>query len=207
MNALIIFIKNPELSKVKTRLARTVGDTKALEIYRELLHITRENTKELFLTEGVVPYLFYSDFIDTHDEWSRDIFNKNVQSGADLGARMANAFKHILKKYNKVCIIGSDCPTLSVDILKQAFLNLEKNDFTIGPSTDGGYYLLGFKKDKNRFNFPDNIFKNIVWSTSNVLQTTLERINKSKKTVYILPALTDIDEEKDWLEFQLKIRN
>jgi uncharacterized protein len=207
MSALIIFIKNPEKGKVKTRLARTIGDEKALEIYQQLLKITRENTKELFLTEGVVPYLFYSDFKDKNDDWSNSIFKKHIQSGIDLGARMANAFKKILRKHEKVCIIGSDCPTLSTEVLKLAYKNLERNDFVIGPSTDGGYYLLGIKKEKNNFKFPINLFKDMLWSTADVLPETIKRISLFKKSYHLLPELTDIDEEQDWLAFQLKIKN
>ena len=134
-NALIIFIKNPQLGKVKTRVAQTVGDEKALEIYLKLLKITRQNTKILLRSnsfgKAVKCHLFYSDFINTHDEWSPKDYKKHVQNGADLGARMANAFSDILKTHEKVCIIGSDCPMLSADILNQAFDILEGKEFVI----------------------------------------------------------------------------
>ena len=193
-NALIIFIKNPLIGKVKTRLAKTVGDDNALEIYRQLLKITRENTEIL---RGVTPYLFYSDFIEQNDEWANGIFKKNVQSGSDLGERMSNAFEKILENHTQVCIIGSDCPTLSVSILEQAFLSLKTNNFTIGPSTDGGYYLLGIKKG---IAF-ENLFSNVEWSTPSVLETTLKRFEENKGTYALLPILTDIDKEKDWVAY------
>jgi uncharacterized protein len=199
--ALIIFIKNPQKGKVKTRLARTVGDDKALEIYLELLKITLENAKILRGPSddilNVKPYLFYSDFVDTHDEWSNEVFEKMVQSGQDLGERMLNAFDVVLEKHPAACIIGSDCPTLSVEILEQSFSNLNDSDYTIGPSTDGGYYLLGIRKGIAY----ENLFSDIEWSTPSVLTTTFERFDENKGSYTQLPVLTDIDEEKDWVNY------
>ncbi len=220
-NALIIFIKNPQLGKVKTRLAKTIGDEKALEIYLELSKITRENCQILSqktqLLRGqstIQPYVFYSDFINKNDDWSNDIFEKSVQSGDDLGDRMLNAFASILKNHEKACIIGSDCPTLSVAILESAFEALDNHDFVVGPSTDGGYYLLGMnapqylsdnkseiRNPKSEIEPPQYLFENMVWSTENVLSETLKRIKKQDKTVALLPELTDVDEEKDWLNY------
>jgi uncharacterized protein len=192
--ALIIFIKNPQKGKVKTRLARTVGDDKALEIYLELLKITLENAQTV---KGCKPYLFYSDFVNSQDEWSNEIFEKKVQSGNDLGERMLNAFKIVLEKHPAACIIGSDCPTLSVEILEQSFSNLNDSEYTIGPSTDGGYYLLGIRKGIAY----ENLFSHIEWSTPSVLPATLERFDKNKGSYSMLPVLTDIDEEKDWVAY------
>ena len=195
-NALIIFIKNPQLGKVKTRLARTLGDEKALEIYHELSDITHKNTAIL---RGVKCCVFYSDFIDKTDNWSSKYFEKWVQQGDDLGARMANAFAHIFEKHEKVCIIGSDCPTLSPTILQEAFQALENKDCVIGPSTDGGYYLLGISKNVSDY---ASLFENMAWSTESVLSETIKRISDKGKSIYFLPELTDIDEEKDWVAFK-----
>jgi uncharacterized protein len=207
MPALIIFIKNPIKGQVKTRIARTTGDERALEIYLELSKITRENA---VILRGVDVYLFYSDFINYEDEWSNNHFKKEVQTGSDLGERMLNAFNLVLKKHNFACIIGSDCPTLSVEILQNSFEKLTHFDTVLGPSTDGGYYLLGIKnKEKSTRNDGFNLkkalkclFYDMVWSTSDVLQNTLKRIKQNNQTVFLLPELTDIDEETDWLLFQ-----
>ena len=199
--ALIIFIKNPQKGKVKTRLARTVGDDKALEIYLELLKITLENAQilrgPLREKDTIKPYLFYSDFVDIHDEWSSEVFEKMVQSGDDVGERMLNAFNSVLEKHPVACIIGSDCPTLSVEILEQSFSNLNTSDYTIGASTDGGYYLLGIRKGIAY----NNLFQDVDWSTPSVLTTTFERFNENKGSYSLLPVLTDIDEEKDWVAY------
>ena len=193
-NALIIFIKNPALGKVKTRLAKTVGDEKALDIYLQLSEITRKNAQIL---RGVNRVVFYSDFHNPDDEWANDVFQKHVQSGDDLGERMFNAFVEVLETNENAVIIGSDCPTLTVEILESAFEKLKTHDFVIGPSTDGGYYLLGFGKN----NLTGFVFKNMDWSTDKVLSTTLLRIKKQTKLVFLLPELTDVDEEKDWVKY------
>ena len=135
------------------------------------------------------------------DEWPNDAFQKHVQTGEDLGERMFNAFSDVLKTHDNAVIIGSDCPTLTADILTMAFEKLENNDFVVGPSTDGGYYLLGFGQN----NATDFIFKNMDWSTESVLPTTLKRISAQGKTAFLLPELTDVDEEKDWLTYLEKV--
>lgn len=197
MAALIIFIKNPELGKVKTRLAKTVGDEKAYQIYLELTRITRENA---LLLRGVTPYVFYSDFINHDDEWHNQHFEKRLQQGNDLGERMFNAFNDILKRHERACIIGSDCPTLSLEILNMAFKKLETHDSVIGPASDGGYYLLGMTQQIP----PQYLFENMAWSTQEVFPETLKRLKRQHYSAAILPILTDIDEEKDWLNYLYK---
>ncbi len=213
MNALIIFIKNPQIGKVKTRLAKTVGDDQALAIYHHLLDITRKNAIKL-ARNGISCYLYYSDYVDNRDKWSSDIFIKKVQQGADLGARMLNAFAEVLATHDNACIIGSDCPTISVSILKKAFSVLENKNAVVGPSTDGGYYLLGLTKNTEgvssqspisnlQSSIPhlQSLFDNMEWSVDTVLSETINRLERNQQSYFLLPALTDIDEEKDWIAY------
>ena len=162
--ALIIFIKNPIPGKAKTRIAQTAGIKKAHEIYLQLLEITRGYTTKTQAKK----YLFYDQFIDHEDEWEESHFEKKLQSDGDLGKRMACAFDEISKKHEQIVIIGSDCPYLSSKKLEAALAVLQKTEIVIGPSTDGGYYLLGMK------NFHPELFENILWSTSSVFQKTIE---------------------------------
>ena len=174
-----------------------------MTIYLELSKITRENVSIL---RGGTCYVFYSDFIETDDDWSNRGFEKQLQSGKDLGERMLNAFDFVFKKHHSACIIGSDCPTLSSAILQQSFEKLTDFDCVVGPSTDGGYYLLGMKNEvKGAFLLKkalENLFLDMEWSTDQVLPNTLKRIKENNQTVLLLPELTDIDEEADWLIFQ-----
>jgi len=196
-NALIVFIKNPELGKVKTRLASTLGDEKALEIYLSLLDYTRK----VAVKTAADRYVYYSNHIDENDEWDINDFKKVLQRGDSLGDRMKNAFQEAFKKHEKVVIIGSDCPTLHPDIITAAYRHLDNHDFVIGPSFDGGYYLLGMR------DFERKIFQGIPWSTIEVLPQTIERINELEKDFFLLPTLSDVDYEEDWLEYGWELEN
>ena len=106
-NQLIIFIKNPVLGKVKTRLAKYIGDRSALQIYLSLLKHTFKITKEL---EDVVKVVYYSDVVEEDDMWISTSFGKSLQEGNDLGMRMKNAFQTAFNEgAERVVIIGSDC--------------------------------------------------------------------------------------------------
>lgn len=189
-NALIIFIKNPEKGKVKTRLADSVGDDKALEIYEQLLKITLE----IVTNVNCKKYLYYSDKIAKNDIWDNKVFIKKLQKGQDLGERMLNAFTEVFAEefIKNVVIIGSDCPSLPPTFIDKAFEELRHNSFVIGPAYDGGYYLLAMRALRYE------IFEKIIWSGPYVLSDTLKKINKMVKTYYLLPALPDVDTLEDW---------
>ena len=189
--ALMIFVKNAELGKVKTRLASTVGDEQALKIYLALLDHTRKIAESL----PVDRLLFYSRFIDREDKWPADKFQKHIQSGDDLGERMVDAFQRALVTYRKVIIVGSDCAGLSTEIVEQAFSLLEHHDFVVGPAIDGGYYLLGMKQ------LSPSLFREIEWSTEKVYTRTVERIEALEASYGVLPALSDIDRAEDWEKY------
>ncbi len=188
-NALIIFIKNPIKGTVKTRLAKDAGDERALEIYLQLLAHTRTVTQPL---EGD-RLLYYSRFVDTEDEWSSDDYQKRLQIEGDLGVKMQTAFQEIFEAgYQKAVIIGSDCIALNSEVLEEAFRQLDGHDFVVGPTFDGGYYLIGMKKL-----LPD-VFKDKHWSTSAVFPATIKNLEQTQKSYFLLPKLNDIDHLADW---------
>ncbi len=181
-NLLIIFVRNPELGKVKTRLAKSIGDKKALEVYQFLLRRTKDVTQNLDCTKVV----FYSNKIEQDDLWKRTFYEKEVQFGFDLGTKMKNAFeKGFENNYKKIAVIGSDLYDLEPSHINKAFEKLETNDVVIGPASDGGYYLLGLKKIH-----PD-IFKNKKWGTTTVRKDTLKDLEKVN--VHLLEELNDVD--------------
>ncbi|WGK65391.1 TIGR04282 family arsenosugar biosynthesis glycosyltransferase [Croceiramulus getboli] len=185
-NSLLIFTRNPELGKCKTRLAATVGDESALAIYRFLLQHTVSITKELPVHKEV----HYSVAIRENDLWDPDLYHKELQQGADLGARMEYAFaKAFQRGQNKVIIMGSDLYDLTTTDLQEAFNALEDHDFVVGPATDGGYYLLGMKS------LYPALFKNKAWGTDTVLEATLDDLNN--ENVKLLPERNDIDYYED----------
>jgi hypothetical protein len=185
-NLLLIFTRNPELGKSKTRLAKTIGDQTALEIYKFLL----KRTQEIAVKVNADKAVYYSVKVRNNDIWDSSIYQKYQQFGEDLGVRMKNAFKNGFEAgYKKVIIIGSDLYDLSSKIIDNAFQKLESNDFVIGPAEDGGYYLLGM-------NFlQENIFENKDWGTENVRKDTL--VNLKDKKVFLLEMLNDIDVFED----------
>lgn len=185
MNQLIIFIKNPILGKVKTRIAATEGAKTALAIYKDLLGKCRAET----LKVDAARYLYYSDTIDFSDEWNSENFEKHLQEQSpNLGTRMKKAFeKHFSKGNAKTIIIGSDCYELSSEIIETAFDSLNKYDIVIGPANDGGYYLLGMS------NFFPDLFDGISWSTNTVLAESLKIANDKNLTVKLLEELIDLD--------------
>jgi len=167
---LIVFAKNPILGKVKTRIAKTLGDKVALDIYKALLLKTKEEVAS--------------------DIWDNIATEKKVQKGKNLGERMYNAFSEGFKfGYNKICIIGTDLWDIKSEEINNAFTTLEKNEIVIGPANDGGYYLLGLKK------LVKKIFQNKNWGESDVLSDTLNDLKEN--IIKLLPPKNDIDFEKD----------
>jgi rSAM/selenodomain-associated transferase 1 len=190
-NALIIFIKNIVPGKVKTRLAATVGTEQAIKIYAALLDRTRQEA----LKTNADLHVFYSTEIIKNDEWDDTLFIKKIQRGNNIGARMSNAFCDIMPPYKKVILIGGDIAQISAEIIDEGFEKLISHDFVLGPAHDGGYYLIG-QTTPTPF-----IFENIEWSTEHVSQKTLENIKSLNKTCYLLPTLSDVDYEEDWVKY------
>lgn len=186
---LIIFIKNEEKGKVKTRLAKTIGEDKALEVYQKLLDKTRLVTQEL---KGVDKVVYYSNHIADNDRWPIDQFDKAVQYPGSLGERMTQAFcSGFSKGYKQICIIGSDCWDLDTVRLREAFDALDHHDFVAGAANDGGYYLLGMSY------FLKELFKDKTFSTDSVYEEAITEIKKTRKPYKELSVLTDIDDEND----------
>lgn len=185
---LIIFYRNPELGKVKTRLAASIGDEKALAVYLKLSSHTRLITESLSIDKLVS----YSDFIDHEDNWVATYFKKDLQNGRDLGERMKNAFASgFAQGYQKIVIIGTDCFELTPEIVTQSFERLDHHDAVIGPALDGGYYLLGTKK------LIPEIFRNKSWSTESVCLETMRDFDRLGLVYTLSPPLRDVDEVKD----------
>ena len=190
-NLLLIFTKNPEIGKVKTRLAKKVGNKVALDIYKFLLQHTFSVTKDLKVSKEV----YYSEEILNDDLWDRAFFGKKLQQGEDLGERMENAFRNSFESgYKKVVIIGSDLFDLQKKDLETAFENLDTSDFVLGPAEDGGYYLFGMNK------MDENVFRNKKWGTDSVFGETMKDLETKK--VSLLEVRNDIDTFEDVKEYK-----
>ncbi|KAB7528255.1 DUF2064 domain-containing protein [Flagellimonas olearia] len=183
---LLIFTRNPELGKCKTRLAAKVGDTAALDIYKFLLQHTVSFTKNL----AVEKWVFYSEDIWENDIWDNYTYTKKVQQGPNLGMRMLNAFEQGFKAgFEKIIIIGSDMYQLSQTDMEEAFSRLDDHDIVLGPAEDGGYYLLGMTTLKKE------VFQDKTWGTDTVLSNTLQDLRS--ESVFMLPEKNDVDHYED----------
>jgi rSAM/selenodomain-associated transferase 1 len=181
---LMVFAKNPVLGTTKTRLAHSVGDQKALEIYKFLLQYTAYIALEADCDRQV----HYSSYTDYEDMFPNESFTKTVQPNGELGTRMYRAFEQAFHKgYKKVAMIGSDCYELSTDLIDTALTTLQNTNFVLGPATDGGYYLLGMRQLEYA------IFRNKQWSTPRVYHDTLIDLEVLNYSYAELPVLSDID--------------
>ena len=195
--SIILFVKYPVEGKVKTRLAKSIGNTKAAKIYTKLAEHAVIEMKRL---KNSYNYIFYSDESEKEriKKWIRGNFFYASQKGDDLGKRMSNAFKLVFGHgAEKVLIIGTDIPGLSTEIINDAIKKLDDYDVVIGPSPDGGYYLLGMKK------FTPELFENITYSTNTVFDNTIQRIKNKNLSYHTLETIEDIDTEdelRSWLD-------
>jgi rSAM/selenodomain-associated transferase 1 len=185
---LMVFAKNPVLGTAKTRLAASVGDTKALEIYNFLL----QHTASLAAASDSDKRVFYSSYTESGDVFSEEQFSKTLQIQGDLGQKMSAGFQVAFDdNYDRVVIIGSDCYELSTEILNQAFEALLENDFVIGPAKDGGYYLLGMRQ------LEPAIFQNKTWSHEGLYKATVADFKALNYSFAELPMLSDVDYLED----------
>lgn len=185
--AIIVFQKFPKPGKVKTRLAKSIGQEKAAKLYAFLLRHTHQQLKEI---EASI-FVFHQGPIAAH-EYPKESYFFYPQKGNDLGEKMAGAFHEVFKMgFDQVLVIGTDCYELKNEHLNQAFAALKNNDVVIGPAQDGGYYLLGMSK------FRPHLFQDVSWSTSTVLNATLKKAADAGLSTLLLDALNDVDRYED----------
>ncbi|WP_147679011.1 TIGR04282 family arsenosugar biosynthesis glycosyltransferase [Algibacter pacificus] len=181
----IVFVKNIKLGKVKTRLAKTIGNQGAFDVYSELVKVTENATKNLNCDK----HIYFSESI-VENQWPNDY--KTVQEGKDLGERMLNAFKNGFEAgYSRIVLIGSDLPDINSKHIEVGLNKLNQTEVVFGPAEDGGYYLVGLSK------MHATVFKNKPWSQDNLLKETLSELKEKRITFSTLETLNDIDNFED----------
>jgi len=186
----ILMYKAPELGRVKTRLAKSVGDSAALELYRWM---GQRQLSEV-PAEWELETRFSPDSSESvMREWLGSRTLLRPQGGGDLGDRMMRAARSCLGNgvEQKTIFLGADCLGLDESALKKAALSLDNADFVLGPASDGGYYLLGIKS------FESSIFHGINWGSPSVLKETIDRIRSLDKAMELLEQRVDVDDWKD----------
>ncbi len=191
---LIIFAKRPIPGKVKTRLIPYITPTEAAELYKAFVTDIICNAHKLECDQVTIAYTPSNAEAAFHSICGQSV-NYLPQKGHDLGERMQNAFLDSFENGPKrTVIIGTDSPTLPLTYIRKAFDALKEVPVTIGPTFDGGYYLIGLSEQD------DAVFEGVDWSTSRVFSQTLARIQAINKQLYVLPPWYDVD-TPDNLEF------
>ena len=192
---LMVFARDPTIGRVKTRLIPGLGATKATQVYRRLLDLTLTAAAE----SNADRHQLWLDQASTDEQLLRSAealgFERRVQSGDDLGARMHDALTTTLSQAGQAVIIGSDCPEYRPGYLNTAFEALNTRDVVIGPATDGGYVLIGLKHPTIE------LFRDIAWGGPNVMATTRARLTELGLTWHELETLRDIDVPEDLTVF------
>ncbi|MFC5623498.1 TIGR04282 family arsenosugar biosynthesis glycosyltransferase [Algoriphagus winogradskyi] len=195
-DCIIIFQKNAELGKVKTRLARSIGNKEAFDAYQRLVNYTHKVASK----NPAQKILFFSNFLEQDLSKYPEGYRFELQSGNDLGEKMKNAFDQLFKeKFDRILIIGTDCAELTPELLSEAFDILDTQEVVIGPAHDGGYYLIGMKR------FIPGLFEGIPWSTAEVSSLSMNYLERNFISYSKLPTLFDVDFEEDWERFKDKI--
>ena len=190
-NLTIMFVKEPKLGFVKTRLAKTSGDGFTLNLY---VRFVQDLIYTLQSTHSDFNLCVYPDVDLVNKVFGN--FNNFLQEDGDLGFKMQKAFESKFDEgYEKIVLIGSDTPHIKNTLLHESFEKKKKKNTILGPSKDGGYYLVGF----NKSTFNPKIFEDMQWSTSKVLEKTLQKLDT--KSVYLLQELNDIDNLDDLKDF------
>jgi rSAM/selenodomain-associated transferase 1 len=190
--ALAVMAKAPRAGEVKTRLCPPLTPAEAAELYRCFLHDTLDKVRAC---DAAIPVLSYAPCS------ARDLFTTLApgftlipQRGDDLGARMADCFAQLFAQgYQAVALTGSDLPTLPPEVFQQALhlLTTPHIDVVLGPSEDGGYYLIGLRSLHRA------LFENMTWSTSQVLAETVKRAEMQQLRIAYLPIWYDVDTPDD----------
>jgi len=187
---IILFAKAPRLGFVKTRLAKDVGEARALQIYRELGSRTADVARKTQCR--VVIYYTPDDAESEVRDWLGSAgLEFCSQSDGDLGKRMAEAFAATLPESDSVCIVGTDIPDITPTTLGDAFDALAEQDVVLGPSEDGGYYLIGLSEPR------PELFDDVPWSTDAVFGLTTQRARAAGLSVEVMDPLTDVDTIND----------
>lgn len=188
----IVLTKYPLPGQVKTRLVKQIGATGAAELYRAFVKDLLEK-----ITDANLPLQVH--FTPTEcrqylEEWLGTNYEYYPQVDGDLGHRMKTAFSEcFLYGTDRIILVGADLPDLPARILRQALEKLEEHDIVLGPAADGGYYLIGFRKE----GFAPEIFDDIEWSSDRVLMDTIAKIHLLNKTAVTLCQWKDVDTPAD----------
>jgi len=198
---LLFFVRNPERGAVKTRLGGALGEQGTRDLYRNFVLDMLSQ-----LQGGIYRLIICYHPEDALEDVKRIVgegYHFQPQRGDDLGLKMEQCFTSAFSDgFNRAVVVGSDVPDLPAEFIDKSFAALEVYDSVLGPSLDGGYYLIGFQRNS----FLPEAFRGIEWGTDMVLRQTLDIFQDNKRTVHLLLPLRDIDTPEDLKAFFQKNR-
>ncbi|MHC4617283.1 MAG: TIGR04282 family arsenosugar biosynthesis glycosyltransferase [Planctomycetota bacterium] len=201
-SCVLFFVRYPAPGKVKTRLAKKIGRERAAEVYRNFVLDILDTLQTLNVNLRI--FLEPPDAVDDFRHWLREDHTYVLQTGRDLGQKMKNAFIHAFAEgFSKLVLIGSDLPDLPADYLNLSLEALDTHDTVIGPTSDGGYYLIGFAKQA----FLPEAFEDIAWGTDRVFMHTVKTLKRHGRKLYVLPQWHDVDTLDDVKSLLARSRN
>jgi rSAM/selenodomain-associated transferase 1 len=199
----LLFARWPRIGRVKTRLARRLGEEGALELHRAMLEDTRERLDRLRQAGRAETRLLWADGPPAGEELRARLSTRSdegLQEGADLGGRLNRAIGDGLGKgHPSVLVLGSDSPTLPEKRLHEALASLEEADLVFGPCPDGGYYLVGARRP-----VPE-VFRDIPWGGGEVLARSLEAARKAGASTRLLGEHADVDRPADLIALRAEL--
>ncbi|MEZ6137989.1 MAG: TIGR04283 family arsenosugar biosynthesis glycosyltransferase [Pirellulaceae bacterium] len=196
-SALLIFARYPEIGKCKTRLIGELGANGATELHKRLTQFTLNWAREFSVQFGVDLHVVFhgGDMANMQQQFGAE-FNYEPQIDGDLGQKMHVAINaRFSAGADRVIVVGTDCPELSCSLAASALDRLTSHDICFAPATDGGYTLLGIRRESSvaRERLLNSLFRDIPWGTEQVLPLSIERAMQLGATVSLLPTLADVD--------------
>jgi len=190
---LIVFTRYPEPGAAKTRLIPALGPDGAATLQRQMTEQTLDRARQLAGQRGTSLEVRYEG--GNHallTQWLGTDIDCRRQGDGDLGARMGRSFRHAFQAgAERVVIVGTDCPGLTPELMASAFQALGESDLVLGPAKDGGYYLVGLRREVPEF------FADMPWGTSEVLERTLAVASDLGISATLLELLDDVDRPDD----------
>ncbi|AZT83439.1 glycosyltransferase [Marinobacter sp. NP-4(2019)] len=193
------FSKWPEEGRVKTRLMPALGAGGALAAHVRLSLAVLDN----LIASGFPVQFWWDRALETAPAAAAPVLSKldsaqiatGVQQGENLGRRMEAALAGVLEDHDKALVVGSDCPSVDSDYIRQAVAELDTSDVVLGPSNDGGYVMIGARR------VVAGMLDGVNWGTGSVLDQTCARLEGLGLSVSLLPPRWDVDEPEDWQRF------
>lgn len=197
---IILFTRFPRPGMVKTRMIDMLGPQGAAELHTNMTEQVICKIEPALQTRHIQLLIYYCGGSQQEmADWLGRNCTLRIQQGSDLGQRMEHAFDQTFQQgAERILLIGSDCPDINADIISSALKKLNSHDLVLGPTADGGYYLIGLRAPGNKKSI---LFSSISWGTDQVLEQTLTQAKKGGLSYTLLPQLHDIDRPEDLVYF------